>query len=290
MGFENRDYSRYDESSWQSSYGATSGRTICVTLIIVCVAVFILDMFSPVVTEGFHWLSYQMSLDTTAPWKVWTFLTYGFAHASIDSESGIFHIAGNMITLFFLGRAVEDRLGRLEFLKFYLATIVFAGVATYVLKAVLGQPTIMHGASGAVTGVVCLFIIFFPRQKIRLLFPPVELPAWVLGVILVGYDFMNAFNPANHVAWQAHLAGAVFAGLYFKLGWSFGWLKLEKLSGLFSGKPKLRVHDPQVKLDQLKDLADPVLAKVSEQGEASLTRKERKILNQYSNELKKRNS
>ena len=121
MGLESRQYYR-DEGSRSfgfgpSAYGVWSVITI---LIVVNLAIFLLDAFTPKTDHGLHWLSRNLAIDSSQPWKIWTLLTHGFAHASLDSKIGFWHVAGNMLVLFFLGRAVEERLGRHEFIKFYL--------------------------------------------------------------------------------------------------------------------------------------------------------------------------
>ena len=300
MGFEDRQYNQYDDASWQMTYGRGGGGgrwSITAYIIATCFAIFFIDAFTPLVLgqdgepiKGIHQLARLMALDSENLWRVWAFLTYGFAHSAIDSKLSFFHIGGNMLMLFFLGRPVEQRLGRDEYLKFYLVAIVVAGAAFVMIANLAGQRTFVYGASGAVSAVVFLFICMYPRQKLQLIFPPIEIPAWVLGIILLISDFFNALNPDNHIAWQAHLAGAAFGALYFRLGWNFSWLPLERFTGALAGsvsnKPKLRVHDPDRKAEKLKEEADEILAKVGAHGEKSLTRRERKILNKYSKQLR----
>ena len=85
----------------------------------------------------------------------WQFLTAGFTHAPAGVGPGVWHIAGNMLVLFFLGRSVEDRYGPREFLRIYLATLVFANVAWCLVTMLtygLNGPGI-YGASGAIAGI-----------------------------------------------------------------------------------------------------------------------------------------
>lgn len=318
MGYEDRDYNQ-DMGTWQGSYGpdnrgggrgfAGGGfvggmdgarRMIVVTLIIINAVIFFLDAFTghvawntisglwetpPKESIGdypVHALSSWMGLHTEQLWRFWTFLTYGFSHASLDSDGGIFHLIMNMLALFFLGRFVEMKLGRHEFLKFYLAAIIFAGFGFLLYNQLVdsGERQFVVGASGGVVATVMLFVFMFPREKVYLIVFP--MPAWLLGILIIGSDLFNALNPESHVAWQAHIAGAIFATAYFYLKWNFSWIDLTKIPNPFRAKPKLKVHDPGLKEEKIKEQGDQILAKISEHGEQSLTGKERRIMAKYS--------
>jgi hypothetical protein len=141
------------------------------------------------------------------------------------------------------------------------------------------------GASGGVSAVVALFVFMFPRATL-LLFGVIPMRAWILGVILLAHNFYIALNPESRTAWEAHLIGFGFGAAYYYGKWNFSALKF---GGLPKRKPKLRVHDPDEGDDpQLQEEADRILKKISEQGEASLSRRERKVLTQYSQRLRQR--
>lgn len=325
MGYENREYFREEESGnmfggFRGFGGAGGTRSIVVTLIIINVVIFFLDMFSSNVdmatridTTGWspedleelkkfgekrlRWLADFMSLKTDIlfkPWYWWQFLTYGFAHSSQTTETSFWHIVGNMIVLFFLGRPIENRLGRSEFLKFFLLAIVVSGIGYLLIQVATGRtmvgsgalqlPKTVVGASGAVSAVVALFVIFYPKQKL-LLWGVLPMPAWVLGLLIVGMDLLNSFNPESKVAGEAHLVGLAFGAAYAYLKWNFGWLKFDWLSDRLSGKPNLKIHKPG-KDEQLQKQADQILQKIADQGEASLTSKERRVLNKYSKSVR----
>jgi membrane associated rhomboid family serine protease len=237
---------------------------------------------------GMRGLTYYMAANTDIikqPWNAWKLLTYGFAH---DGRS-IMHLLFNMLALFFLGRAVEMKLGSEEFLKFYLFAIVFSGFGWLLFNLIRGVPSSAVGASGAVSAVIGLFIFCFPKQKVLLYFA-IPIPAWVLGVLIIVIDFFSAINSQSRVAGEAHLAGFGFAALYFFLGWNFQWLKWDWFKSIFKRKPSLKVHDPHRGIEKLKEQADEILQKVHEQGEQSLTRRERKILEKYSRSVRKAKS
>lgn len=125
------------------------------------------------------------------------------------------HLAGNMLFLWVFGDNVEDRLGKLRFLLFYLA----CGVAA-VLAQALPAPDArvpMVGASGAVSGVLGAYLLWFPRARVLVLVPfsLIRLPAvWVLGLWFLVQLVASLSAPPGEggVAFRAHLGGFV-AGL-----------------------------------------------------------------------------
>ena len=287
MGLESRQYYR-DEGPRSFGFGPSASGvwTMVTILIVINLAFFLLDAFTPKSENGLRWLSRNMAIDSAQPWKFWTLLTHGFAHASLGTKHGFWHVGGNMLALFFLGRSVEDRLGRYEFLKFYLISIVLSGTALLLIRMGMGKQLVAVGASGAVSAVVALFVFMYPRVKV-LLFFAIPIPAWTLGILIVLLDLSRAFSPDSPIAWEAHLAGFAFGAAYFQMKWNFSWMKFDWLTSKFSNKPRLRVHNPNRGEEKLKQQADEVLAKISEFGEESLSNKERKILNRYSAKLRK---
>ena len=140
-------------------------------------------------------------------------------------HGGWLHLLGNMLFLFVFGNNIEDRLGRLTYLGFYL----FCGyAATYgfaLFQPDSTQPLV--GASGAIAGVLGAYLVLFPRAKVWSLltfffFLPVRLPAWlVLGSwFLLQYGFARGAGVAagSGVAYWAHVIGfAVGAVLVWNL-------------------------------------------------------------------------
>ncbi len=231
------------------------------------------------------------------PWLWWQFLTYGFMHDS----SGITHVLFNMFGLFVFGRIIEQRIGRMEFLKFYLIAIVIGGIigaiSSFGEAMARGIPIAAMpgtiGASGAVIATAVLFACYYPHQKLLLMFV-IPVKAWVVAVMFVltdlagAFGLMQGFDSMSNTAFTVHLAGAGFALLYFFRHWSLGWLDLSAITDLparasqRSRRMKLKIHDPDKKLQQDADDADRILAKIHKSGESSLTSSERKTLERYS--------
>jgi membrane associated rhomboid family serine protease len=131
-------------------------------------------------------------------------------------HGGWLHLAGNLLFLFVFGNNVEDRLGRLRFLAFYL----FCGyAATYgfaLPEAGSSQPLV--GASGAIAGVLGAYLVLFPRARVWslltfLFFLPVRLPAWVVlgSWFVLQYLYVQGAGLAESasVAYLAHVIGFV---------------------------------------------------------------------------------
>ncbi|MEZ6096575.1 MAG: rhomboid family intramembrane serine protease [Pirellulaceae bacterium] len=285
MGIEDRGY--YREQDQQSLFRGMSVYSMVTMIIIANVVFYFIEHISRDVFEA---LSLKVEL-LSKPWQFPTLLTYGFVHAPLKTDIGISHILFNMLTLFFLGRSVEDHVGKKEFLIFYLVAIVFSGLVWVIDQGlILGHDVgLVSGASGAVTAVVMLFVFLFPKQTI-LIFGVIPMPAWLLGVLLVLGDMRHAFSPNSPVAVDAHLAGAAFAAVYHWSGMRFAGIGNGLAWNWKRRRSGLKVHRPKIdaKWERLQQEGDRILSKISEQGEESLTSKERKTLAAYSEQLRKR--
>ena len=284
MGYEDREY--YREEGGQTGFSGFrfNKQSVIFSLIVINFAIFLLDAFTPHVQQGgeAHWLGDLLALKADRLWAIWNFLTYGFAHAPLDSQTSIFHVGFNMLSLFLLGQSVEQRLGGAEFLKFYLIAIVVSGIGWVIPQVAFGWGGSIVGASGAVSAVIIYFVFMAPHAKL-LFFGIIPTPAWVVGVLFLFMNLSTAFRDSN-VAWQAHLAGGAFGMLYYKLGWNFSRLEMPEMK-----RSKLKIHQPenQGPDDKLQQEADRILEKISQQGESSLTRRELKTLNKYSKSIRK---
>jgi membrane associated rhomboid family serine protease len=139
-----------------------------------------------------------------------TLLTAMFMHASW------LHIIGNMLYLWIFGDNIEDRIGHLKFIGFYLLCGLVASGAHIVVGADSVIPSL--GASGAIAGVLGAYLVLFPRRKVKVLMMRqiVHMPAFmVLGLwilLQVFGQFSVAGGEGGGVAYMAHIGGFV-AGL-----------------------------------------------------------------------------
>lgn len=187
------------------------------------------------------------ALPGIAPWA--TLLTSQFLHGDL------LHILFNLWTLWLFGRAVEDRLGSLRFLAFYLLSGIAAGLAHALLHPSSPVPTI--GASGAISGVLGCYVRLFPFSRLMLfvpvLFLPVffELPAllfalfWLITQIVPGL-FALGSGLSGGIAWWAHIGG-------FAAGWLLApWLRERRRRCFYPDEcrfglsPHGRRRDPRV--------------------------------------------
>ena len=135
--------------------------------------------------------------------KLWQFFTYQFLHG------GPMHLIGNMIFLWVFGNAVEDRLGKLGYLLFYLSMGVFAGLAHWVTS-----DADVLGASGSVAGVTGAFLALFPRTRITFIYffffiGAFEVPAIVVVLFYFAKDLLFYGMGGGQVAYTAHIAGNI---------------------------------------------------------------------------------
>jgi membrane associated rhomboid family serine protease len=150
-----------------------------------------------------------------------TVFTADFMHG------GLLHLGGNMLFLWVFGNNIEDRLGRVRFVAFY----VLGGLAATALQTAMAPnatvPTV--GASGAIAAVLGGYILLYPRARvltlILLVIIPIflRLPAmivlglWFVEQLLFGYYDVNSGGEAGGVAYFAHIGGFLFGLLAIRL-------------------------------------------------------------------------
>ena len=150
-----------------------------------------------------------------------TVFTAMFMHGSI------LHLGGNMLFLWIFGNNIEDSMGPVKFLAFYL----LGGIAATALQIAIdpGSDIPTLGASGAVAGVLGGYLLLFPRARVLTVifivffFTIVELPAlailgfWFVQQVLFGYFDLNTAGEEGGVAYFAHIGGFAFGLLAIKL-------------------------------------------------------------------------
>ena len=176
-------------------------------LIIVNVIIFFLEYHVDPRAGGLTfrpWVQ-QFMLNAERPY-LWQFISYAFLHA------GFMHIAGNMFFLYLFGNNVNDKLGHIGYLSFYLAGAVFSGIGHIFISGAS-----VLGASGAVAAVTGAYLVLFPQTLITVIYwflfiGTMELPAlYFIAFKLIIWDNMieSRLAPSN-IAFGAHLAGYAF--------------------------------------------------------------------------------
>jgi membrane associated rhomboid family serine protease len=238
--------------------------------------------------------------------EVWRLVTYAFLH----SPGNWWHIAFNMIFLWWFGSDLEAIYGAYEFLWFYLVAAFAGGVAYLVWGLSTHHNNPCLGASGAVTALLVLCACHFPHRLIYIFFM-IPVPLWLFALFNVGQDaYRLVQGEAYGVAVSVHVAGAAFAFAYFKWQW--------RLAGFFTGwklprrrsRPRLRLYRPEDSEtsevpvpvaaaaagesppvdEHLEAKLDAVLEKLARSGKESLTDGERQILMRASEIYKRRRS
>ncbi len=284
MGIENRDYLRDEYDDGPGMGRRMTSASIVVKLIAVTVGVFILQLLfanSSGGTSITDWLELS-GPDLYQRGQIWRLVTYAFCHGIEDP----LHIVFNMLGLYFAGNALLNLIGRREFLWFYLVSAAFSGLFAVLYYTITKQNASLVGASGALFAIVCVITMHYPRMVVRLFgVIPIEL-RWLLPLGLV-LPMLFTENTSH----SGHVGGVVFGFLYFR-----GSMNLSKWWDQFAGrvsmkrrnKGRLRIFAPPTAPDANLDAQmDPILEKISREGEASLTARERNILIQASRKLKK---
>ena len=149
------------------------------------------------------------------PWSVYlTLLTSMFMHG------GLAHLFGNMLFLWIFGDNIENSMGHLRYLLFYLVTGVLASFGHLATVVALGQDPYVPslGASGAISGVLGGYLLLFPQRAVRVLIfrtittvpAIVAIGLWFVFQVISGLGMLG--GSATGVAYGAHVGGFV-AGL-----------------------------------------------------------------------------
>jgi membrane associated rhomboid family serine protease len=166
-------------------------------LIAANVVIFLAQQADPAITERFQ----LFPLDPS-PLR---FITYAFLHA------GWAHLLGNMLFLYIFGNNVNDKMGSVAYLGFYLSGAVAAGL----VYALAPQTAPIVGASGAIAAVIGAYLVLFPRSNITVIFFIYIIQVFEIAsiwFILLWFAFNVFFNFAHtdNVAYVAHIGGTIF--------------------------------------------------------------------------------
>ncbi len=262
-------------------------------LIVACVVVYLLEAIG--FKTGLFWYeAFDLDVRAIRQGQIWRFVTYMFLH----DVRNIFHLVMNMLMLWFFGRGLERMIGTRHFAGLFFAGGIFGGVVWMVLN--LHVPAVLMGASAGVSALVAGFAILFPEHPIALIWPPVVFKAkyLLLGVVAIEL-FMAIMAGGSNVAYTAHLGGLAAGVLYARyviprIGFPSRRIPRpwERIVPPFprSRPPNLKiVPKPRAKDAETDDLSasdfvrekvDPILDKIAREGIGSLTRRERRILDE----------
>lgn len=217
----------------------------------------------------------------TAVTQPWRFVTYMFLHG------GGFHLLFNMLWLWWMGRAVEERVGPRTFTVLYFGAGI-GGALFHIILSFLYSTSLIIGASGAVFGVMVAFAYLYPRTPIMLfLLPPIEARFVVAGLIVFDVLFLGA---GDNVARLVHLGGAGIGYLLIRAHYHGTDLSkfVRPVEHLWKEKPKKRkkpknkkmysVSDAEIVEETNQSELDAILEKISQKGYDGLTAEEKRKL------------
>ena len=186
---------------------------VTTALIVANVAVFLLQSAAPGLVATFAlWPLAASGLNAGVAFAPWQLLSYAFLHGSL------MHLAFNMFALYMFGSALERVFGARRYAVLYFASVIAAAITQLVFAAVSGgvYPTV--GASGGVFGLLLGYAIYFPHNRIMLLFPPIPMPARVFVLLYAALElFLGVTGTQEGVAHFAHLGGMIGAWLLLRV-------------------------------------------------------------------------
>jgi len=238
-------------------------------------AAYLLSMTLPAIVSQFALIP---ALGLVRPW---TFVTYMFLHG------GLGHIFFNMLSLFFFGPRLEDRLGSRSFLGLYFASGITGG-----LLSLFFTPNVaIIGASGAVFGVMLGYAMFWPRHQILIWgILPIEARWLVVGLTAMAL-YAGFGGGASGIAHFAHLGGFLGAWIFLKVAAarspSRQWQKkVSVVTPIMETATTAMERWKRIRRDDLhpvnRDELDRILDKISASGMTSLTTGEREFLERFS--------
>jgi membrane associated rhomboid family serine protease len=246
------------------------------------------------------------------PGSWWTVVTYMFVHAWLA------HLAFNMFTLWMFAPRLEQEWGTRPFVLFYL----WCGVGGAIAHLIFAQHSAVIGASGAISGVLVAYAIRWPDEEVYL-FGVIPMKSRWLILAMLGMNTIFALSPNSRIDWTAHVGGMAFGWIFLKLysagGISRvrGWVSAvpdepedmpravprgrQPTRDRSSGVDEVVARSNAIALRESKPLqhvprqetpkeyaakVNRVLDKISQQGIASLTRDERRLLEEMSRKLR----
>ena len=276
-------------------------RSMTTILLVAVAAAYIVQIVaSQVVKEDVFFDWFALSREGLMHGRVYQLITFQFLHG------GVWHLLGNMMGIYFFGRAMEETLGRARLLRLYLMCGTIGGLIQIALgfafPALFGG--IVLGASAGVFGLIAAFAISRPNQPITLLVLlvlPVTFPAKVILAFEAAISVFGILSAPNNIAHAAHLGGMITGIVYMKCFWSdvygarwhwhWHWPKFFQrrrphvvTTRIITPPPRTWRAPAPLKVEEIPPAefmsrkVDPILEKISAHGIQSLTDEERRIL------------
>jgi membrane associated rhomboid family serine protease len=232
-------------------------------------------------------------------------VTSGFLH------TGWLHLGFNLFSLYIFSGVVEMGLGSLNFLLIYFASLIGGGLLSLLIHRHHGSYSSV-GASGAVCGVMFASVALFPWLRISLFPLPFGFPSWIFALLFVGFSIYGIRSKKDNIGHDAHLGGAL-VGMVLALvlhpaalAENYGTILLILVPTvvfvyIIITRPELLYvdnlfyktqkdfysvdHEYNVRRADQQQEVDRILEKISRSGMASLSRKEKQTLKEYSKKV-----
>ena len=295
---DDRSYMR--EPDWRPEV-TRRGVSLCLKLIIINVVCFILQHS----IQGFD-ESLALFPSRLTQGRVWELLSYQFLHG------GLFHLLINCAMIWFVGRQMEESLGKTKFLTLYLIAGVFGGLLQCLLTWTHYLPEAgVVGASAGIFGLIAAFAMVFWDREITFLIMfiiPVRMRAKYLLIALAVIGVLGIISKEGGIAHGAHLGGMIWGVLFVLLFIQGGtwngaepwWWRLkdrftvrrERNVVTTDGGARAYSHgdgsgETVKEVDYVETEIDPILDKISREGIHSLSDRERAILEQARKKMRR---
>lgn len=187
-----------------------------VTIVIIVVTVLLSFRAFKDAELKYKWIFYPYKVNKEN--ELYRIISHVFIHGDT------LHLLFNMFVLFSFGQLMEHflnfhfgvGLGSLHFFMLYFLGGLAASIWPYLRNK--ENPNYMSlGASGAVASVLFASILWYPQGGIYIMFIPFEIPAWLFGILYLGFEFYMSKKGGTNVAHDAHFGGAIFGILYVLL-------------------------------------------------------------------------
>jgi len=294
------------ERQYMKDPGFHRSPSLTVVLIIINVIVFIFQSIS--LYYGLFPIKkyFYLNIAGISSGYIWQLLTYQFLHGDL------FHILINCVVLYFFGRAVEEYLGKIAFLKIYFISGILGGILQLLYIKIFVSPELamtvnVVGASAGVFGLIAAFATLFPEQQLTTfiaLLIPITMRAKFLLLIEILITLYGLIFPVSVVAHAAHLGGIIFGVFYIRWGIRLeSYIRSLKHKKIYKKPSYITVPetktikweiDDSIEDDDLppdefiKREVDPILDKIAQHGIQSLTDRERKILEKARQRMERR--
>jgi len=288
----------YDRDYMATNSGDRAKKTLNWLIGANIIAFVLQSLFDRPGGPGFISQFFAFRADSLGKGLIWTPLTYSFLHGDF------LHILFNMLMLFFFGRVALQTLGQKRFLQLYFGAVLLGGIFWYAASFISGAPAVV-GASAAVSALIIFFVCLNPDGQISLFgILPMRARYLAYGLIVIaviGFFAQEISSVSSaKLAHSAHMGGMLAGYLYYKfvylanpydnsgtISLSFARFFKKKETAKSSAGYTYRVNVSKETKD-LKGEVDRILDKINSKGFGSLTPKEKEILDEARDLLRKR--